>query len=318
MRLRPKRSTPPFPTSAPERHSNRVIFWSSLGIASVALLAACSLGDAPAAGNVAVATTADAPANARPCRANDDCGANHAGGLCVPKAVNKELTDGETFLERVMSLHDLITSLGDTSSSAPMNTILQQVRKDLSTYSEIAQGRVPGAEAGSGGGSGAQEPRFTREQLEQMQDAAWMQSGATQADMLIQQLANRLSNAPITTDAQKIHADILGDSTGPHLDQLVSDLQTFLKDIQAAVAQINRLLAIREADGSVPGPKSCAGALWVYVGPLFEQISDATSSANAFLNPSAIDQLNRDLAMVSRGHDLVGTGGTSGTCLKSP
>jgi hypothetical protein len=301
--------------SAPEQHSTRVILRRSLGIASVALLAACSLGDVPAAGNVAVTTPADAPANARPCRSNDDCGANHAGGLCVPKAVNKELSDGETFLERAMSLRDLITSLGDTSSASPMKTILQQVRKDISTYSQIAQGRFAGADAGSGADSGAQEPPFTRQQ---MQDAAWMQSGATQADMLIQQLAHRLSNAPITTDAQKVHADILGDSTGPHLDQVVSDLQTLLKDIQAAVAQINQLLAVRASDGSVPGPKSCAGALRVYVGPLFEQINDATSSVNAFLNPAALDQLNRDLAMVSRGHDLVGTGGNSGTCLKSP
>ena len=306
------------------------MFWRSLCFASVTLLAGCTYGNggpaastvtaptAPVAPAQTVATTPVAPAHAARCWSNDDCGANHGGGLCVPKAVSKEQADAEAFLERAMSLHDLITSLGDASSASPIKTILQQVQEDLSTYSQIAHGRVqPDADAG-GDTSSVAQGKARRTPEEQMQDAAWMQSGAAQARMIIRQFANRLSTSPITTDAQNVHADITGDSTGIHLDKVIGDLQTFLKDIEVIVAPINTLVGYREADGGVPGPETGAGAVMRYLGPVLKNVNDAMSSINALLEPSAISRLKNDLAMLSQGHDLVGKDGNAGTCLGSP
>jgi hypothetical protein len=133
------------------------MFLRALCFASVALLAGCSYSNAgpnaaPAAATVAVAPAAAAPARPAACGSNDDCSTNHTGGLCVPKPVTKELSDAEDFLERAMSLHDLIASLSDSSSSPQIKPILRQVREDISTYAQIASGRLPpGADAGGGG-----------------------------------------------------------------------------------------------------------------------------------------------------------------------
>jgi hypothetical protein len=279
-----------------------VRFWRSLCFASVALLAGCSYGNV---GTVTAPTTTVATAHAPSCRSNADCGAGHTGGLCVAKPVTKELSHADDFLERAMSLHNLITSLGDSSSSSQMMTIQQQVRADLSTYSQIASGRVP---------SSAND---TRTQVQQMQDAAWMQSGATQAYVIIRQFSSALSTVPITTDAQTVYTDIAGDNTGLHLDKVISDLQTFLKDIDVVVAPNNELVGYREPDGSAPGPKTGAGALMRYLGPVLAAINEATSSVNAFLDPSAIPQLQNELTVLSQAHDLVGKDGNAGTCLGS-
>jgi hypothetical protein len=232
----------------------------------------------------------------------------------MPKAANKELSDGATFLGRAMALHDLVTNLGDTSKSAPMTKTLEQVRKDLATFADRAQGNIPGFPQAT---FEVPNPNYTKEQIDQMQDAAWFQSGAAQAEMVLVQMWSRLSSAQIKAEVQKVRADVLGDATGTHLDQVVTDLAVLQKDFKAATAQISALLAIRAADGSELDPKSCAGALRVYVGPLFEQINDLTSSLDAFLDPSAVYQLNRDLAVVSRGHELLGKDGSSGTCLEA-
>src|SRR6202041_143134 len=121
--------------------------------------------------------------------------------------------------------------LGDTSGSSQLTTIHQRVRDDMLMYGRMAQGR------GADGTSQSTPP--TSAEMQQMQDAPGMQSGATQADMSIRQFAHALSSSPITTDAQKVHADITGDSAGLHLDQVISDLQTFLQDIEVVVAPVN-------------------------------------------------------------------------------
>jgi hypothetical protein len=229
-----------------------------------------------------VATTPIAPAPARPCRSNG----------------------ADDFLDRAMSLNDLITRLGDSSSSSPIMTILQQVREDMTKYGEMKQGRIPGGADGAGGTSFlAQGAPPTREQIQQMQDAAWMQSGATQADWIIRQFLHGLSTAPVTTDGQQVYADIAGDSAGPHLDKVIDDLQTYLKDIEVVVAPVHKLVDYRDPDGGVPGPKSAAGALILYVGPVLKTVDDAVSSVNAFLDPSAIPQLKNDLTGLAQGHD---------------
>jgi hypothetical protein len=286
-------------------------------LASVALaLAACSYGDVAPAANVAVATTALAPAHDRPCRSDDDCGANHTGGVCMPKVATKELSDTEDFLGRAMSLHDLITRLGDSSSSSQLATIQQRVREDLSKYAHIASGR--GADGDAGTGDIAQRGPLTSAQMKERQDAAWMQSGAAQAQVIIRQFAIALSKSPITTDAQKVYADVPGDGAGLHLDKIVSDLQTFLHDIDVVVAPIDKLITLRDADGSPLTPKSGAGALLLYLGPVIEAIHDATSRVSAFLDPSASSRLENDLTVLSQGHDVVGKDGNGGTCLGAP
>src|ERR1700721_1330434 len=105
------------------------MFLRSLFFASVALFAGCTYGNvgpaAPAVVTLAAPTPAAfaptrvvAPAHAsRPCWSNDDCGADHTRGLCVPKALTKEQSDAGDFLGRAMSLDDLVTGLGDSSSS---------------------------------------------------------------------------------------------------------------------------------------------------------------------------------------------------------
>jgi hypothetical protein len=228
----------------------------------------------------------------------------------MPKTGTKELSDAEDFLGRAMSLHDLITRLGDTSSSSPLVTIEHRVREDMSKYGRRAQGN-----AGDGTSAGGQGTRLTNEQ---MQDAAWMQSGATQADMIIRQFSFALSRAPITTDAQKVSTDITGDRGGLHLDQVIGDLQALLHDIEVATAQINQLITLRESDGSALTPKSAAGALLVYVGPLMNELNDARNRVNALLDPSVLSQLNTELTLFSQKHDLVGKDGNGGTCLGAP
>ena len=207
----------------------------------------------------------------------------------------------EDFLSRAMSLDNLITRLGDTSSSSPIPAILEQVHEDLVMYSQISRGNVPpGASAAGVTGVVAPGSPLTNEQ---MQDAAWMQSGATQAEVIIRQFLFALSKSPITTDAQKIYADITGDSTGIHLDEVTGDLQTFLHDIEVVAAPINNLVDLREPDGSLPPPRSGAGALIRYLGPTIRTVNDATSRVNAFLDPSAISQLNNELTVLSQGRD---------------
>jgi hypothetical protein len=293
--------------SALERNYPCVMFWRSLCFVSVTLLAGCSVGNVgPAAATVPMATTAVAPAHAPPCWSNDDCSANHTGGLCMPKAATKELSDAEDFLERASSLHNLIASLADTSSSSPFTTILQQVREDLSTYSRLAngQGIPPGADA----------PPTP----DQRQAAAWMQSGATQAFVIIRQFRGGLSTSPIATDARKVYIDVTGDGTGLHPDTVISDLQTFLHDLEVVLAPIDSLVGVRMPDGGAPGPETGAGATKRYLDPVLEAIHDAMSSIDAFLDPSAISQLRNDLTMLSRGLDVVGKDGNPGTCLESP
>jgi hypothetical protein len=224
----------------------------------------------------------------------------------------KELSDAEDFLGRAMSLHDLVTRLGDSSSSSPLMTIQQRVREDMSTYGRIKQGQ--GADGTSVVGQGAPP---TNAQMQQMQDAAWMQSGATQADVIIRQFSFALSKSPITTDAQAVYTDIAGDAAGLHLDKVVSDLQTFLQDIEVVAAPVYNLITLRESDGSPLTPKSGAGALLLYLGPVMKEINDATSSVKAFLDPGGIPRLKSELTMVSQGHDLFGKDGNSGTCLGS-
>jgi hypothetical protein len=298
------------------------MFLRSLCFTSVALFAGCTYGNVgpaapavvtldaptPAASAPTPAASAPtrvvAPAHASPlCWSNDDCGANR--GLCVPKAPTKEQSDAEDFLGRAMSLDDLVTSLGDSSSSSRLATIEQRVREDMTTYGHLAQGR----------GTNNQGAPLTNAE---MQDAAWMQSGATQADMLIRQFAHALSKSPITTDAQAIQTDITGDSAGLHLDKVVDDLQTFLHDIEVVVAPINQLITLREPDGSALTPKSGAGALLLYLGPVMKEVNDATDHVNASLDPSAISRLKNELTMVSQAHDLVGKDGKPGICLESP
>ncbi len=96
---------------------------------------------------------------------------------------------------------------------------------------------------------------------EQMQDAAWMQSGATQAVAIVQGSRSLFRRSPVTTDAQAVSADITGDNEGLHLEKVTGDLQTFLKDIEDAVAQVNQLINLREPDGSALTPRElCRGA----------------------------------------------------------
>ncbi len=225
----------------------------------------------------------------------------------MPKAGTKEQSDAEDFLGRAMSLRDLITRLGDSSSSSRLMTIQQRVREDMSTYGRLASGR--GADGTSQGAP------LTNQQ---MQDAAWMQSGATQADEIIRQFSFALSKAPITTDAETVYADITGDRADLHLDQVTGDLQTFLQDIEVVAAPVNKLITLRESDGSPLTPKSGAGALLLYLGPVMKEIGDATSRVTALLGPAAIPQLKTDLTLVSQAHDLVGKDGNSGRCLVSP
>jgi hypothetical protein len=215
----------------------------SLCFVFVALLAGCTYGNVgPAAATVTVPTAAAAPAHPPPCESD--------------------------FLERAMSLRDLVTSLGDSSSSAQIPTILRQVEADLSTYSQIAAGRDPSS----------------ADQIQQMQDAAWMQSGATQAYVIIRQFSAALSASPITTDAQKISADI----TGGHHDEVIRDLRGFLHDINVVVAPINELVGYRSPDGGAPGPETGAGAVMRYLGPVLATINKAKSGVSAFLDPATI------------------------------
>ncbi len=281
------RSTRLPPGSAPEQDHSRVSFWRSFGLASVALLAGCSYSDVgPALATVTVVVPAASIAPAR----------------------TKELSDAEDFLGRAMRLHDLITRLGDSSSSSPLRTIQQRVREDIATYGRLEQGL-----AADGTSVVAQGARPTSAQMQEMQDAAWMQSGATQAEWSVGQFSHALSGPPITTDAQKVHADITGDGTGLHPEQVISDLQTFLQDIEVVVAPVNKLITLRESDGSALTPKSGAGALLVYLGPVMKEINDARSSVTALLDASGSSQLQTDLTRASRGQDRVGEDGGAGT-----
>jgi hypothetical protein len=271
----------------------------------------------PTAATVTGATTGVAAVHALSCWSNEDCGVNHTGGLCVPKGATKELADGEDFLARAMSLHDLVTRLGDKSSAGEIPTILQQVQADMSMYSQIAQGNIPSG-ADDGGASAVPGAQATSAQMNTMQDAAWMQSGATQADMVIRQLLFHFSAAPITADAQKVYADITDDRAGLHLDTVISDIQALLEHIEVALAQANQLVSCRMPDGSVPDLKSAAGALIRYVGPLVTDMNDARSRVKAVLDPSAIPQLTSDLTLLAHGHDLLGKDGNPGMCLGTP
>ena len=315
-----RRSTRLLLGSVPERDHSRVSVWRSLGFAAVVLFAACAgcdysdMGPAPATVSVvvpamtpgAVATIAVAPARGPSCRSDANCGADPTGGLCLPKAVTNELADAEDFLARAMRLDDLITRLGDSSSSSELTAIRKRVREDVSAYGRATQ------ERGADGGSAvAQGVPLTSAQVQEMQDAAWMPCGATQADWSIQPFAQALSAAPVTTDAQKVHADI----TGLDVDHVISDLQTFLQDIEVAVAPVDSLISLREADGSPLTPKSGAGALLLYLGPVMKEIEDARSRVAALLGPSAISQRRTGLRSLSRAHDRLGKDGKSGTCL---
>jgi len=220
----------------------------------------------------------------------------------VPKPVSKELSEGEDFLGRVMSLDDLVLRLGDTSNSSRLAMVQQRVKDDLWTYSHIAQGQ----------GTDAQGQPLTNTQ---MQDAAWMQSGATQAQVLIHGFAHALSNAPISLDAQKVRSDIAGDGTGLNPGQVIDDVQTFLKDLEVAAAPVNRLITLRESDGGPLTPKSGAGALLLYLGPVMKELNPAMDRVSAFLDPISTPRLNGELTTVSREQALVGKDGSDGTCL---
>ena len=227
----------------------------------------------------------------------------------MPQTVTKDQLAAEDFLERALRLHGLVTSLGDTSSSAEIPTILQQVHNDLVTYSHTAQGNPPDA------GDGVAQAPLTSAQ---MQDAAWYGSGATQADMIIRQFSYRLSHAPIKTDAQTLYVDITGDSAGLHLNKVVSDLQALLKELDAAVAQMNMLVGLHESDGGALTLKSCAGALLHYMGPTLETLNGARASVAEAIDPASVDPLNRQLTALTQGHALVGKDGNAGACLGTP
>jgi hypothetical protein len=306
----------------------------SFGVASVALLscaaAACSYSDmlaapgtetvavsapateatvAPVATTVAVATTAPPPP--RSCTSNADCGHDHTGGLCMPKPETRELADAEDFLGRAMGLYDLSARLRDPQSSSGLRTIQGRAHADMLTYGSIASGR-----GGDGTNVDGQGTPLTTAQTQQMhQDAAWMQSGAVQAEMFIGQFAFAVSRPPLTTDARAVYSDLMGDGTGLHGEQIVRDLQTFLRDIEVAAAPVNKLITLREADGGPLTPKSCAGALLLYLGPVMKEIESARSRVEERLDPAAIPLLETGLTKVSQGHDLVGG---DGTCLGAP
>lgn len=322
MPLHLRGATPLLRRSVLEPNYTYVMSLRSLFLASVAVLAGCSRVDVAPAPATVVVVRPEAPnatvvmkvaAPAPPCRSNDDCGVN-TGGLCMPKPVTKELSDAEDFLDRAMSLDSLITRLGDKSRSSPTMTILERMQQDLSMYGQIAQGHVPPGVDATGATAVAQGAPPTGAQ---MQDAAWMQSGVTQADMIVRRFLFALSRSPITTDAQKVHADITGDSGGLHLDEITSDLQAFLHDIDVVVAPINKLVGYRAPDGSAPGPQTGAGAVTRYFGPVLKEINDATSSVSASLDPSAASQLTNDVSVFSQAHGLLGKDGNGGTCLGS-
>ena len=197
-------------------------------------------GPAPATATVVVlaaatadaATTAAAPAQARSCRSNDDCG----GGLCVPKAGTKALSDAEDFLGRAMSLQYLVTRLGDSSSSSPLQTIQQRVREDMNIWpSQTGARRGRHQRRGSGG---AAHERAAAADAGRRMDAERRDAGG----LIIRQFSFALPKAPITTDAQKVYVNINGDSAGLHLDKVIGDLQTFLQDIEVVVAPVNKLI----------------------------------------------------------------------------
>jgi hypothetical protein len=295
--------------SASEPTSLCVMSWRSLCFASVALLAGCSVGNAPP-GAVTVAVPAPTPAIAPPqspaCWSNDDCSVNRTGGLCMPKAATKELSDAEDFVGRAMSLQSLVTGLADTSSSSLLTPILQQVRGDLTKYGRLKQGEdaPPGADG---------PPTAA-----QMQAAAWMQSGVTQAEMVIRQFQHGLATPPVSTDARKVFTDVTGDGTGLHPDTLTGDLQTFLHDLEVVLKPVDTLVDIRMPDGGAPGDETGAGATKRYLAPVLKAVHDAMSRVDASLDPSTISRLKSDLTMLSQALDLVGKNGNSGTCLESP
>ncbi len=286
------------------------MFWRPLGFASVSLLAACSVGNVapmvtaitvPAATPVAGETTA--AAHDPSCRSNADCRAERGSGLCMPKPTTPELSDAEDFLEQAMSLDKLVTSLADSSRSSAMQWILRQARDDTSEYGRLAQGGLaPGANA----------PATD----EEMQHAAWLQSGSTQAEQFVQRITYGLSTPPVTTDAQKVYADITGE--GRHLDEIVGDLQTFLRDIEVVLDPSKKLIAVRMDDGSLPDLTTGAGATRRYLGPILETLDDAMSPVRAPLDPSTLSRFENDLTVLSQGLDLVGKDGKPGTCLESP
>lgn len=301
-----------------ERDSLCAVIRRSFGFApafaSVALLAGCSVANvAPAPATVtlpaampagATVAVAVGPARPRPCRSNDECATSDTGGLCMPAATTKDLSDAEELLARAMTLQSLIAGQSASSSAARLKAILQQVQDDMSTYGRQAQGEVPQGDA----------PATNA----QMQHAAWLQSGATQAKWIIGEFSHRLAHSPVTADAQKVYADIMGDSAGLHLDAVVGDLRTFLRDIEAASADVERLVDLRMPDGSAPTLESGAGAVARYVGPLFGTIRDDMSRVNAFLDPSAAPQLTTNLTTLSQSVSLVGKDGHPGTCVELP
>jgi hypothetical protein len=284
--------------------------WRPFGFASVSLVAACSGGNV---GPLVTAITVPAAtsgagdptvaARDRTCRSNADCSAERATGLCMPKAASKELSDAEDLLQRAVTLANLVTRLADPSSASGMQTIVRQVHEDDLEYGRLKQGGVaPGANA----------PPTS----EEMQHAAWLQSGTTQAEELVVQLAHGLSTAPVTTDAQKVYADITFDDR--RLDRLVGDLQTFLHDIELVLDPSKKLIAVRMPDGSEPDLTTGAGATRRYLGPMLETLDGAMSQVRASIDPAAPSQLENDLAVLSQGLDRVGKDGNAGTCLESP
>ena len=236
-------------------------------------------------------------------------------GLCsqfMPKAVTKELSNAEAFLEEAIGLYNLISNLASSSTddsggqASIITSILNQVAQDLQTYSTLAQGGVPQGGTIAGGTSYAEGAPMTNAQ---MQAAAWLQSAATQAQLLLQQYQAALVTIAgdavwVFKDITALDFDYLFSPTNPdNPNAKKGDLLDFIDAINGFLQEVESLVS--GLTGS-PSPQSAAGAIMSYFGPILKPIQDAMSKINGFLYgvSGALSQLETDLAILSQGLDL--------------
>jgi hypothetical protein len=149
----------------------------------------------------------------------DAIGLGTDGSSFMPKSVTQDISKAEEILSKAVQIYGLLSSLlGDDSGTAgQIGQVLKQLENDIDQFAQIAQGipaaGTPGSTPGLSTQAGAP---FTNAQ---MQEAAWRQSAATQAQYLIKGYVADLVN--IWKKGEKVYNDIAGPD-GPDFDSLIS------------------------------------------------------------------------------------------------
>ena len=228
------------------------------------------------------------------------------GSSFMPKSVTQDISKAEEFLEKAVQIYGLLAHfIGDDSGSAgQISQILDQVTSDINAYAQLAQGIVPqgttGATPGLSSNPGAPLTNA------QMQEAAWMQSAATQAQYLIQGYFDQLKT--IYEDGKAVYGDI----TALNFENLVSldgsgDLQKFLTALDGLVKSVKGLADGIDGTSKNAGPESAFGTVISYFGPVANAIDGALKEVSDVLGnvDGVLQQIITDLALLAQGIDMV-------------